>query len=206
VVVAGQDTGYDWSHPALKGHYRGWDGSTADHNYNWHDAIHDNFLNPCGSDLLEPCDDNGHGTHTMGTIVGDDPSQGNQIGMAPGATWIGCRNMDEGFGTPITYSECYQWFVAPTDLNDENPDPAKAPDVINNSWGCWPDEGCIDPDILQAVVESVRAAGILTVHSAGNAGPHCSTIVDPAAIYEASFTVGSTRENDRMSDFSSRGR
>jgi subtilisin family serine protease len=113
--------------------------------------------------------------------------------------------MDEGFGTPITYSECYQWFIAPTDLNDENPDPGRAPDVINNSWGCPPSEGCTDPIVLKTVVEAVRAAGIVTVHSAGNSGPNCNTIVDPAAIYEASFTVGSTRENDRMSEFSSRG-
>lgn len=204
-VVGGQDTGYEWSHPALKGHYRGWDGSTANHNYSWHDAIHDNPSNPCGSNSPQPCDDDGHGTHTMGTIVGDDPSHSNQIGMAPGATWIGCRNMDEGFGTPITYSECYQWFIAPTDLNNENPDPAKAPDVINNSWICPPDEGCTDSGVLQAVVDAVRAAGIVTVHSAGNAGPDCGTIADPAAIYETSFTVGSTMQNDRISEFSSRG-
>jgi serine protease AprX len=41
VVIGGQDTGYDWEHEALKNKYRGWDGTTADHNYNWHDAIHD---------------------------------------------------------------------------------------------------------------------------------------------------------------------
>ena len=41
-----------------------------------------------------PCDDSQHGTHTMGTMVGDDGGA-NQIGMAPGAKWIGCRNMDQ---------------------------------------------------------------------------------------------------------------
>ncbi len=63
-------------------------------------------------------------------------TQGDQFGMAPGASWIGCRNMNQGFGTPATYSECYQWFIAPTDLNGQNPRPDLAPDVINNSWGC----------------------------------------------------------------------
>src|SRR5688572_5700158 len=29
VVVGGQDTGYDWDHPALQPHYRGWNGVTA---------------------------------------------------------------------------------------------------------------------------------------------------------------------------------
>ena len=38
-VVAGADTGVRWTHNALKSHYRGWNGATANHDYNWHDAI-----------------------------------------------------------------------------------------------------------------------------------------------------------------------
>jgi subtilisin family serine protease len=207
ITIGGQDTGYDWDHPALIGQYRGWDGISADHNYNWHDAIHDSTENPCGNDAVEPCDDHipGHGTHTMGTMVGDDASHTNQIGMAPGAKWIGCRNMDRGVGSPATYSECYQWFLAPTDLNDLNPDPSKAPDVINNSWSCPPSEGCTDPQVLLTVVEAIRAAGILTVHSAGNKGPFCSTIDSPAAIYDASFTVANSTSSDTIAALSSRG-
>jgi subtilisin family serine protease len=70
VVIGGQDTGYEWDHPALKEHYRGWDGSTVDHNYHWHDAVHYSYGNPCGSNATEPCDDSDHGTHTMGIMVG----------------------------------------------------------------------------------------------------------------------------------------
>ncbi len=202
-VIGGQDTGYDWEHLALINQYRGWDGATADHNYNWHDAIHSGG-GICGPDSSEPCDDHGHGTHTMGTMVGDDGGT-NQIGMAPGARWIGCRNMDVGVGTPATYAECYQWFIAPTDLNDENPNPALAPDAINNSWGCPPSEGCTDPNVLLSVVNNVRAAGILTAHSAGNSGSSCSTINEPAAIYDASFSVGATTSTDNIAGFSSRG-
>ncbi len=200
-VVAGQDTGYMWDHPALVEQYRG--GPAGDHAYNWHDAIHSGG-GSCGSDSPEPCDDHGHGTHTMGTIVGDD-GIGNQVGMAPGAQWIGCRNMDQGAGTPTTYAECYQFFIAPTDLDDLNPDPAKAPDVINNSWGCPPSEGCTDPNVLLSVVQAVRAAGIVTVHSAGNSGSSCSTVSDPAAIYGESFSVGATDSSDDIANFSSRG-
>jgi subtilisin family serine protease len=86
VVIGGQDTGYQWDHPALKNQYRGWTGSMADHNYNWKDAT--------GGSPTMPVDPHGHGTHTMGTMVGDDGGS-NQIGMAPGARWIGCRNMEE---------------------------------------------------------------------------------------------------------------
>ena len=140
----------------------------------------------------------------MGTMVGDDGGN-NQIGVAPGAKWIGCRNMDQGAGTPATYSECFQWFIAPTDLADQNPDPSKAPDVINNSWGCPPSEGCTDATVLQTVVENVRAAGIEVVVSAGNDGSACGTVDAPAAIYDASFSVGATDSTDAIAGFSSRG-
>ena len=203
VVVAGEDTGYQWDHPALKGKYRGWNGSTANHNYNWHDAIHSGG-GSCGADATAPCDDFGHGTHTMGTMVGDDGGA-NQIGMAPDAQWIGCRNMNVGAGTPATYSECFEWFIAPTNLDGQNPDPSKAPNVINNSWGCPPDEGCTDVTVLQSVVESVRAAGIEVVVSAGNDGSSCETVDTPAAIYAAAFSVGATDTSDTIAGFSSRG-
>jgi serine protease AprX len=206
VVIGGQDTGYDWDHPAIINQYRGWDGSVADHNYNWHDAIHGGAWNPCGFDLAAPCDDYGHGTHTMGTMVGDDGGS-NQIGMAPGARWIGCRNMDYGVGTPATYAECYEWFIAPYPIGGTpaDGDPAMAPDVINNSWSCPPSEGCTDPTILHNVVQNLVAAGIVSATSAGNAGSSCSSIVDPPAIYEESFTVGATDNYDNIASFSSRG-
>jgi subtilisin family serine protease len=113
--------------------------------------------------------------------------------------------MEQGWGTPETYTECYQWFIAPTDLNGENPQSVLAPDVINNSWGCPVSEGCTAPNVLLAVVDNVRAAGILTAHSAGNSGSACSTIDTPAAIYDASFTVGNTDGTDTIYPSSSRG-
>ncbi|HOW98169.1 MAG TPA: S8 family serine peptidase [Kiritimatiellia bacterium] len=202
VIVGGQDTGYDWDHAALKAQYRGWDGESADHNYNWHDAIHSGG-GGCGPDSPVPCDDGTHGTHTMGTMVGDDGT--NQVGVAPGARWIGCRNMNVGWGTPATYAECFQWFVAPTDLANGNPDPARAPDVINNSWGCPTAEGCTDPNVLSGVVAAARAAGIVVVVSAGNSGSSCGTVSDPPSFYEDSFTVGNTDSSDNINSGSSRG-
>jgi len=204
-VVAGEDTGYFWQHTALQAKYRGWNGVTADHNYNWHDAIHSGG-GSCGANSPVPCDDHGHGTHTMGTMVGDDGGT-NQVGVAPGARWIGCRNMDVGNGTPTTYIECFQFFLAPTDLAGQNPDPSLAPDSINNSWGCPTSEGCNSGNFatMNTVVENLRAAGIAVVASAGNDGSACSTVNSPAAIFESVISVGSTTSADAASSFSSRG-
>ena len=204
IVVAGADTGIRWTHNALKPHYRGWDGQNADHDYNWHDSIHDSVSNPCGNDSTEPCDDVGHGSHTVGTMVGDDGG-GNQIGMAPGAKFIGCRNMDAGVGTPARYIECMEWFLAPTRIGGGDPDPTKAPDITNNSWHCPPDEGC-SFDSLQAAVEAQAAAGIMMVSAAQNAGPGCSTVENPPGIYEATYSVGALNTGtDTIASFSSRG-
>ncbi|MCX6356093.1 MAG: S8 family serine peptidase [Candidatus Aureabacteria bacterium] len=205
IVVGGQDTGYQWDHPALKGKYRGWNGSSANHDYNWHDSIHSGG-GVCGPNSTVPCDDDQHGTHTMGTVLGDDGA-GNQIGMAPGAKWIGCRNMDQGNGTPATYLECFEFFLAPYPVGGSpaQGDPAKAPDVTNNSWGCPVSEGC-SSGTLQTAVEAQRAAGIMTVVSAGNDGSSCSTVQDPPAIYDASYSVGALNKGfDTIASFSSRG-
>ncbi len=203
VVIGGADTGYRWAHPALQPHYRGWNGSAADHNYHWHDAVHV-ANSSCAADSPAPCDDNGHGTHTAGTFAGSDGGA-NQIGVAPGAKWIGCRNMNAGNGTPATYIECMQWMMAPTDLAGNNPDPDLAPDVISNSWGCPVSEGCTVGNELRQAVDNVNAAGILFVAAAGNDGPGCATIHDAPATYDSAFTIGSTDINDRLSSFSSRG-
>ena len=186
MVVGNQDTGMRWEHNALKPKYRGWNGASADHNYNWWDSIHSGG-GACGPNSLVPCDDHSHGSHTTGTTVGDDGA-GNQIGVAPGAKWMGCRNMNVGVGTPTTYTECFQFFIAPTDLAGNNPNPALRPHVMNNSWGCPPSEGCA-ANTLQAIVESSQASGIFVVASAGNSGSACSTVSDPPAIYAASFSV-----------------
>jgi subtilisin family serine protease len=203
VVIGGEDTGYQWTHPALQPHYRGWDGQAASHDYNWHDAIHDASGNPCGNDSPEPCDDDSHGTHTAGTFAGDDGA-GNVIGVAPGAKWIGCRNMDRGDGTPARYIECMQWMLAPTDLAGADPDPDLGADVVSNSWSCPPSEGCA-ADALQAAVANLVAGGIFYVAAAQNSGPDCMTILDPPATYDESFAVGATDGGDALAIFSSRG-
>lgn len=211
-VVAGADTGIRWTHNALKPHYRGWNGSVANHDYNWHDSVHSGG-GSCGPNTAAPCDDNGHGTHTVGTAVGYDGAS-NQVGMAPGAKWMGCRNMNAGVGSPATYIECFEFFLAPYPVGGTpaQGDPAQAPDVTINSWGCPlppdPQAECTAADIepLRQAVAAQRAAGILTEASAGNSGSACSTVQDPPAMHDESFTTGALNTGgDTAASFSSRG-
>ncbi|HZF07234.1 MAG TPA: S8 family serine peptidase [Thermoanaerobaculia bacterium] len=205
VVVGGADTGYRWTHVALKNAYRGWNGSTASHDFNWHDSVHSGG-GSCGANSPQPCDDNGHGSHTMGTAVGLDGA--NQIGMAPGARWIGCRNMNQGAGTPASYMECMEFFLAPYPVGGTTSqgDPSKAPNVTVNSWGCPTSEGCTTPNILLTAVTNTRAAGIVMEVSAGNSGSGCSTVVDPPSFYDPSLTTGALNTGtDTVASFSSRG-
>jgi hypothetical protein len=197
IVVAGQDTGYEWNHPALLDQYRGWDGDCPEHDYNWHDAW---------DDTVEPFDDDGHGTHTMGIVVGDD-GKGNRVGVAPAATWIGCRNMRRGIGNPGSYAECLEYFLAPYPHGGDpftEGDVARAPHVVTNSWGCPEWEGC-SQDTLEGAVQALRAAGIIMVVGAGNDGPACGTAATPPAGYDAAFSVGATDNEAVIVDYSSRG-
>lgn len=197
IVVAGADTGVQWDHPSLKSHYRGWNGSSVNHAYNWHDAT--------STHSATPVDPQFHGTFTMSEMVGDD-GVGNQVGVAPGAKWIACRNMDKnGVGSPATYIECFDWLLAPYPVgHPELANPAMAPDVVNNSWACPPSEGC-SPTTLLTAVNALKAAGIFTVAAAGNSGSTCSTVNQPPAIYAGAVSVGSTNSLNYISTFSSRG-
>jgi subtilisin family serine protease len=211
VVIASQDTGVDWTHPALQSKYRGWDSATltATHEYNWFDAWGMEGRAGCDPDPQIPCDDNGHGTHTVGTLLGSDDDDPNTpvIGMAPDAEWIGCRNMNRGNGTPASYTACFQFFLAPYPQNGDpftDGEPAKAPDLINNSWYCPPEEGC-DLESLRQVVQTVQAAGQLIVVSAGNHGPSCASIKYPISAYVEVFSVGAHSSEGVVANFSSRG-
>jgi subtilisin family serine protease len=131
----------------------------------------------------------------------------NRIGVAPGAQWIGCRNMRRGFGNPGSYAECMEYFLAPYPHGGDpftDGDVRMSPHIINNSWGCPDFEGCFS-DTLAPAAKALRAAGIMMVVSAGNDGPGCGTAAEPPASYDAVFSVGATDDEARIASFSSRG-
>src|SRR4029453_4438737 len=194
VVVGSVDTGVDFTHPALVNQYRGNNGDgTFTHDYNWWD--------PTGSCGDEPCDNAQHGTHTMGTMVGGDgPGPFTpDTGVAPGAEWIAAKGCEDFGCTETALLSSGQFILAPTDLNGENPDPSKRPDIVNNSWGGGPGD-----TFYLETVQAWRAAGIIPVFSSGNPGPFCGEGGSPGDFLEA-FSGGATDKDDNIADFSGRG-
>ncbi|MFD1019107.1 S8 family serine peptidase [Thalassobacillus hwangdonensis] len=193
VVVANIDTGVQWDHPALMENYRGYSSSdpeNPDHEFNWFDAT---------AGQAVPYDDHGHGTHTMGTMVGAEDDGSNQIGVAPGAKWIGVKAFTAAGGTDVDLLAAGEWILAPVD-EDGNPHPEMAPDIVNNSWGGGPG---LD-EWYRPMVQNWRNAGIAPVFSAGNDGPGDGTISAPSNYPEA-IAVGATDSSDGLASFSSRG-
>lgn len=192
VVVANIDTGVRHTHNALVDMYRG--TLTGSHDHNFFDPS-----NVCGGSV---CDNNGHGTHTMGTMVGDDGGS-NQVGVAPGAIWIAAKGCESNFCSDFALLSSAEWILAPCDFGampgDASCDPSMRPDIVNNSWG----GGGGDP-WYQASVNAWRAAGILPAFSAGNSGPGSSTIGSPGD-YCNVVASGATASNDTIGSFSSRG-
>lgn len=185
VVVASIDSGVLWDHPALKERYRGWDGSQVEHKYSWFDVLHGK---------TEPYDDQGHGTHTMGSMVGSS-LEGGSIGVAPGARWMSVKALDShGSGMASDLLKAMEWILAP------GGDPDLAPDVVSNSWGARTCE-----DTFRSAVKAWREAGIVAVFSNGNSGQGGESSVGAPACYPESLGVGATDREDHVAEFSSRG-
>ncbi|NEB82473.1 S8 family serine peptidase [Streptomyces sp. SID14478] len=191
IVVASVDSGVQYDHPDLVQQYRGNNGDgTFTDDYNFYDAT-----GICTSSA--PCDDNGHGTHTMGTMVGK-----NGIGVAPNAKWMAAKACGGSQGECIDSDllAAGQWILAPTDHNGQNPRPDLAPNIVNNSWGG--DDGTFYTDI----VNSWNAAGIFEAFAAGNDGDGttCSTTHPPGAQTET-YGVGAYDANGTIASFSGFG-
>ncbi|MEZ4679832.1 MAG: S8 family serine peptidase [Caldilineaceae bacterium] len=182
VVIASMDSGVDIGHPDLAAQWRG--GANS-----WYD--------PYGQHPTTPTDLSGHGTWTMGVMVGRDAG-GTTIGVAPDAQWIAVKLFnDQGAATVAAIHAGFQWLLDP----DGDPNTADAPDVINNSWS-FGNPGCNLE--FQLDVQAWQAAGIVPIFAAGNYGPGGSTSVSPAN-YPESFAVGATNNTTSLYAYSSRG-
>lgn len=182
VVVASMDTGVDLNHPELRNKWRG--GSNS-----WFD--------PRGEHIT-PYDANGHGTQTMGIIVGGTAG-GPAIGVAPAAQWIAVKIFDDAGQALLSDIHLgFQWLLDP----DENPNTNDAPDIVNNSWGLTTTAQCVEE--FRTDIQSLKTAGIAVVFSAGNNGPGIDTSTSPAN-YPESVSVGAVDASLSIASFSSRG-
>ncbi|BDQ01796.1 S8 family serine peptidase [Ignavibacterium sp.] len=192
------DTGVYPNHPALQ---HKWRGNHVPSNQAWFDP---------GGGTTTPSDCDGHGSHTMGTMVGRSLTTPDTVGVAIDAEWIAAKTICSSPHTSNSVA-AFQWAMNP----DGNPATIDdMPDAISNSW--------YDPSvtnecsgIYKTTLDAVETAGIAVVFSAGNSGPGASTITKPknintnevnvfcvAAIDAVSYNGGN---NNPIASFSSRG-
>lgn len=183
VVVAGMDTGVDPNHPDLSAKWRG--GT-------------DSWFDPHGEHAT-PYDPTGHGTQTMGIMVGGSGG-GTAIGVAPDARWIATKIYNDA--GQASYSDihlAFQWLLDP----DGNPNTLDSPDVVNASWGLVGTAGQCITEFSQNI-DILKAAGIAVVFAAGNDGPAPLTSLSPAN-NASGFSTGAVDSTLAVASFSSRG-
>ena len=172
VRVGSIDSGVDAGHPDLAGKVVAWRDFAAGR--------------------PEPYDDNGHGTHTIGTMVGG-AAGGAPIGVAPGAKVVVAKALDRhGDATLSTLMAACEWIADP----DGDPSTADAPSVVNASWGAPSAAG----ELLRPIIARWRQLGIVPVFAAGNTGRS----VNAPASYPESLAVGALGPRGRVARFSSR--
>jgi subtilisin family serine protease len=183
MVVANIDTGVDVQHPDLGGKWRGGLNS-------WYD--------PHGEHAT-PYDNLGHGTQTMGIMVGGEAG-GTSIGVVPGAKWIAAKLFnDAGQAQWSDIHLSFQWLLDP----DGDPNTADMPHVVNASWGLV---GSANQCVLEFNddIQTLKFANIAVVFSGGNEGPASQTSVSPANNPEG-FAIGAVNDTQTLANFSSRG-
>jgi subtilisin family serine protease len=190
ITIANIDSGVRYTHQALVNQYRGnLGGGSFNHNYNWWD--------PYGT-YNTPGDANGHGTHVMGTMVGNDGGA-NRIGVAPDASWIACRGCSTSSCGSAELLACAEFIAAPWDLSGSYANPDLRPLAVNNSWGnCQQSYN----NWYQAVIDNWHAAGVYPIFANGNASncsysspPGLNTVGNPAR-YGNVTGVGSSGTNN----------
>ncbi|MGW4389633.1 S8 family serine peptidase [Streptomyces sp. NPDC004685] len=192
IVIANVDTGVQYDHPDLVKQYRGNNGDgTFTNDYNFYDPSGN-----CGTSGT-PCDNQGHGTHTMGTMVG-----ANGIGVAPNAKWIAAKGCESDQCSEENLLAAGQWILAPTDHNGQNPRPDLAPNIVNNSWG---QKESTTP-FYEDIIDAWNSAGIFEAFAAGNDGDGttCSTAHPPGA-QVSTYAVGAYDSAGKIAGFSGFG-
>lgn len=197
VVVGTIDSGAAWEHEALKEKWRGYNPQDPDNPNpvgNWFDAT-------AGRSLPYDNTDVPHGTHVLGTILGQDAQGQHVIGVAPGAKWIAARAFSGTSGQSSWLLASGEYMLAPINAQGD-PDPSLAPDIINNSWG----GGSGLDEWYRPMVQAWRAANIIPVFAAGNTtgGSQPGSVSVPAN-YPEVLAVAATDIQNQRGSFSNQG-
>jgi hypothetical protein len=202
VVIADIDTGVRYGHPDLAANM--WrnpgeiPGNGVDDDANGY--IDDVFGIDTVNHDSDPDDDQGHGTHTAGTIA----AVGNNGAGVAGINWqakvLPCKFIAaSGFGTDAGAIECFNYIVA---LKNRGVNIR----VSSNSWGSA--RGAAPPSsAVQSAIDAAGAAGIVNVFAAGNDGTDNDAVpFDPASYSSPSIVaVASSSVTDQRSSFSNYG-
>lgn len=196
-LVCSFDTGVEWTHSAL---FYSWKGGLQGGNVS-------SWFDPFGSSF--PVDANGHGTHTMGIMVGK--TEAETLGIAFGAKWIAAGVIDRGKNFDQTVADILQAFEWSIDPDGDPETIDDVPDVINNSWGIPLAAKPPCDQTFWSAIDNVEAAGIVVVFAAGNEGPSLMSLrtpADRATSSTNSFSVGAVDAQVNgypIAPFSSRG-
>jgi hypothetical protein len=198
LLMANLDSGVQGDHPQLA---TKWRGLRVPVEQAWFDPFRNSTF---------PVDDdpnlaNGHGTATMGLLVGGERS----LGVAFDAEWIAANIFENNQSFVSTILKGLQWA---TDPDGEPETLADVPDVVNASFGLSEvdslgqvqDTGLCD-DVFDDAIGAAEATGAILVFSAGNfftADP--GDITSPASSPDA-FAVGAVFNDGQIAPFSGRG-
>ena len=187
------DTGVDYNHPDLAANV--WTnpgeipGNNIDDDHNGYvDDVHGyDFANNDG----DPFDDNGHGTHTSGTIAAVGNNNVGVVGVNWNAKIVAIKFLSaSGSGSTAGAISGVQYAIT------------VGVKLTSNSWG----GGGFSQALLDAI-NAAGAAGQLFVAAAGNSSQNTDATPSYPASYDTPYiiSVAATDHNDNLASFSNYG-